>query len=346
MGVAVTDAYVLHELSTGIVSDDNPARVAARQILDHFGLRPFVKRERTDAPTARSSVTICMSDQQPPPRPQGATRVANYWNLISAWHTDGLVHLESEEAASVLQAGSDVAHVYVESLLGGSPAEERCLIGLLILSLFALVRRREFYPLHAAALARGERGLLIIGPSDVGKSTLAYSLVRAGWDYLSDDLVLLHESNGGINVNVSVHPFRRLFGLDPEAASAFPEIKEVSRPHLAGGPKWAVDVEALRPGQFTDRCIPHVILLPKIANRPHSEIRKAGVAEAIRSAMHESPLLALEPDRVPQHMNALKQLVTQTSAYRLRAGRDLKGNPARADALLRPLLESEPSHVP
>ena len=44
---------------------------------------------------------------------------------------------------------------------------------------------------HAALLAKNGRGIVIVGPSFAGKSTLATALWRAGWSLMSDDLVFL-----------------------------------------------------------------------------------------------------------------------------------------------------------
>lgn len=50
--------------------------------------------------------------------------------------------------------------------------------------------------LHAAALARNGRAVLIPASSGSGKSTLAAWLLAHGWGYLTDELVLLDAQNG------------------------------------------------------------------------------------------------------------------------------------------------------
>jgi hypothetical protein len=45
--------------------------------------------------------------------------------------------------------------------------------------------------LHAAALQRDGRPLLLAGPSGAGKTTLSIALARAGWSFGSDEIVLL-----------------------------------------------------------------------------------------------------------------------------------------------------------
>jgi len=49
----------------------------------------------------------------------------------------------------------------------------------------------EQLAVHAALLTRGGKGVVIVGPSFAGKSTLATGLWRAGWTLMGDDLCLL-----------------------------------------------------------------------------------------------------------------------------------------------------------
>jgi hypothetical protein len=46
-------------------------------------------------------------------------------------------------------------------------------------------------PVHAAAVALGERGILITGYSGAGKTSTALACVEAGWRYVGDDVVLI-----------------------------------------------------------------------------------------------------------------------------------------------------------
>lgn len=53
-------------------------------------------------------------------------------------------------------------------------------------------------PVHCACLARDGLGLLICGPSGVGKSTLAVFLSMAGFSYVTDDCVYVSRSPSGL----------------------------------------------------------------------------------------------------------------------------------------------------
>ena len=60
-----------------------------------------------------------------------------------------------------------------------------------IVSTLTLQRYRFLVALHAAGVALGGHAMLLVGGSGCGKTTLAAALVAGGWDYLSDDMILL-----------------------------------------------------------------------------------------------------------------------------------------------------------
>jgi hypothetical protein len=79
---------------------------------------------------------------------------------------------------------------------------------------------RDFVLLHAAAVARGGRVVLLPAAPDAGKSTTAAALLGAGFEYLSDEL-------GAIDpISAQVFPFEKRISLDQEALRFFPGIEE------------------------------------------------------------------------------------------------------------------------
>ena len=58
----------------------------------------------------------------------------------------------------------------------------------------ALVTAFDRHPIHAAAIARNGRGVLLAGASGAGKSTLAHMANSAGFDVLSEDTVWIQQT--------------------------------------------------------------------------------------------------------------------------------------------------------
>jgi hypothetical protein len=86
---------------------------------------------------------------------------------------------------------------------------------------FALLTGFDRHPIHAAAIARDGRALLLAAPSGTGKSTLAYLAHRSGIAVLGDD-----------HVWVQLEPALRIWGSSPSvrlldgASEHFPELSE------------------------------------------------------------------------------------------------------------------------
>ena len=96
----------------------------------------------------------------------------------------------------------------------------------------ALAQRR-FLLLHASAVERNGRAVLMTGISGAGKSTLAALLMARGWRLMGDEFVLIDPATG------LAHGFPRLISLKNQAIAvaraALPEGR--FGPLLAGTPK-------------------------------------------------------------------------------------------------------------
>ena len=132
-------------------------------------------------------------------------------------------------------------------------------------------RRRDLYFLHAAALEREGRAVLLVAESGAGKSTTAWALLHHGFRYASDELAPIELSSG------RVHGFPHALCLksDPPAPYALPGgVLRTSRARH-------VPVELLPCGLA--RCpLPQdaIVFLRYRADRHQPAIRPVGAAEA------------------------------------------------------------------
>ena len=135
--------------------------------------------------------------------------------------------------------------------------------------------------LHAAAVARGKRCVLMPGVSGSGKSTLTAALLADGYDYCTDDLVLLT----GAPIRIRAFPMR--MGLKRGAwrplMSRWPEISALPVHRRADGkliryflPQKSLDSQ---PGSSTYE--PTSIVFPKYRTDARCELRQISSGDAL-----------------------------------------------------------------
>jgi hypothetical protein len=93
-------------------------------------------------------------------------------------------------------------------------------------------------PVHCACVVKGGSGLLLGGESGAGKSTIALSLSRNGFSYLSDDCTYLSRTGTGIRAWGLSTPVKLL----PDGVSYFPELVSLD-PVLSMNGEWVLNVD-------------------------------------------------------------------------------------------------------
>lgn len=112
-------------------------------------------------------------------------------------------------------------------LVATSPTVEHAVVSVLrLLNTHVLHDSVGTIRLHAGAVARNGRALVLVGESGRGKSTLTASLVRRGWEYLSDEVAIVDTETR------TVLPYAKALDLDDHAC------------HLAGIAKPDVNLGA------------------------------------------------------------------------------------------------------
>lgn len=95
------------------------------------------------------------------------------------------------------------------------------------------ISSRYSTPVHAGCVSLDGRGVLLMGDSGAGKSTMSFACARAGWSYIGDDasMMLNHQSQRIVIGNCHQVRFR------PSAAELFPEIRGLAiTPRAEGKP--------------------------------------------------------------------------------------------------------------
>ena len=191
---ALRRSYHLHGIGVDVCCDDPAMAEHLWLVLEYLGLEASASRPAV-APVALHFSTQPGLVSIPP----GACEVAQQDGL-QAWNAESRLYLSCAQHTVRL----DPASGEVTGTVPSSPEALRK--DLILYSLLALLRRRGYFTLHAACVARDGAGYLFVAACNSGKSTNAYSLVRQGWDYLSDDSILLRpHGEGGSSHRESSH---------------------------------------------------------------------------------------------------------------------------------------------
>jgi HprK-related kinase A len=126
---------------------------------------------------------------------------------------------------------------------------------------------RGYLLLHASAVERDGRAVLMTGISGAGKSTLAALLMGRGWRLMGDEFVLIDPATG------SAYAFPRLISLKNEAIAVAEALLPNARfgPRLIGTPKGTLrhivpDARAI--AAMAEPATPSLILFPRFGFEP------------------------------------------------------------------------------
>ena len=203
-----------------------------------------------------------------------------------------------------------------------------------MLSLLWLLRPVGFYALHANGIVKDGIGFLIVGGTGSGKSTTALSLIRQGWEFLSDDVTLLRASSERIEAVA----FLKGFSIDPHLADRCPELHRHGETSSCNGSKTYININSLYPDQFLPCCLPKVLIFPKIVSGRKSQLRPVDRAKALIWLIENSGGIMLDKDMAVNQIEVLKQLIYQTRSYQLLAGLDLYEDPGKISEIMSQLL--------
>jgi len=194
-------------------------------------------------------------------------------------------------------------------------------------------RAQRLVPLHAACVARRGAGVLLIGESGAGKSTIALHSLLGGLDFLAEDSVLVEPADlraTGVANFLHVRPDSLRFLRDPGEAARIRRAPRIRR--RSGVEKLEIDLR--RAGHRLTRRAPRlcavVFVSPRAADGG-SLLRPLGAADLVRRLSASQPYAAGQA--------GWKTFLTRARrlpAYELRRG----SHPGDAVDALRLLLRS------
>lgn len=199
------------------------------------------------------------------------------------------------------------------------------------LALIELLRRQGLYTIHATALERNGKGVLIPGNSGRGKTTSFLSLLRSGYRYLSDDHPLMRDAG----THVDLLPFPIKINVTEETIAFFPELRTAPAHVLPPRfPKRAFYAEELYATAIGECCRPAIVLFPQVVDASSSHVEPLPKSRALEMLLPQA-LLVYNSEVARREFQVLVKVVQQVECYRLHFGRDILDLPN----LITPLLE-------
>ncbi len=188
-----------------------------------------------------------------------------------------------------------------------------------LIGLSEILRSRALFLIHGAALSRKGKGFLIPGFTGSGKTTLSIALMRAGFQFLSDDRPFLRENGDGFELLA----FPEGLDVTEKTISFFPELRNLPRSLFKDGPTkkrfWA---ETVYPRSILEACTPEVLIFPEIIKAERSHLEPLSRIEAIGRLLPHS-LLVFEHRTARKQFHILCRLVEKMDCYCLHFGKDL-----------------------
>jgi hypothetical protein len=177
---------------------------------------------------------------------------------------------------------------------------------------------------HAAAVVPPAGGAwLLVGDARAGKTTTSLNLITSGWNYLSDDHVVLSRDRDG---SLSVEGWLRPFHVDAGWTAG-----------RMGERRDAVDPSTIGPGRWQRRAPLTGALFLDLSPASPTRVEPLGQAEALAATVRQSPWLLADPGKAPALL-ALLVSVVQRPTFRLSLGRDTYRDGARLLECLEPML--------
>ncbi|MGH7802422.1 MAG: hypothetical protein ACREOW_17645 [Thermodesulfobacteriota bacterium] len=173
--------------------------------------------------------------------------------------------------------------------------------------------------LHAGVVSWKDRGIILCGDMNSGKSTLTLSLARNGFKFLSDEIAFIDLES------FEVAPFPRAMGFREDTISKIPELKflkgQKNAMSLSGDMKWTFDIEEVCPNSLGNKFkIGYLIFLDGFEEHP--KLRHIPKSEALIESLRYTHTSGDDPIK---HLLKVSDLVKEVECLRFVLG-DRKEN--------------------
>ncbi|MFQ3582018.1 hypothetical protein J8C06_09955 [Chloracidobacterium validum] len=217
---------------------------------------------------------------------------------------------------------------------GDALASYDCYAFLRLILLF-LLRRLGWFELHGGACVHTGRGYIFVGASGSGKTSAVLGLLEAGWDYVSDDALLVRQvfsNQAAVDGAVSalyVRAGRALFSVTTDGLRRFPHLQPHAERRLQHVEKWIVDPAAIWSGRHEPVAQPDFLFFCQLRDAEETQLQPLPMADALARLMVSTPWLALDRDTAEAHLATYRKLIESCYSFTLLMGRDVLHCPSQ-----------------
>lgn len=197
-----------------------------------------------------------------------------------------------------------------------------------LFALLLLLRRRNLYHLHAAAVVSPQNELwLICGSQRSGKTTLTTALGIAGWRPISDDSLLV----GFDGDSPQITALKKYFHIGDELLARWRELDGAARQHQYLDRTCVQGLEFFGTKKLAGRSFRAIdrIVLPEITREGESRAKPIPRGEALLRLAEQSMFFQIWPEHTKRQWEALIRLGGEAACYRLFSGTDMLSDPKR-----------------
>ena len=190
------------------------------------------------------------------------------------------------------------------------------------------LKSRPFQPIHAGAVGYPDGGVLVVGGSGSGKSTVALACLDSDLGYAGDDYVLVRTEP-----EPRVYSLYNTAKLEADNLVRFPWLQpHLDNPAALATEKALVFLHTARPGKLSLGFPVRAILCPRVTGRHDTVCRPASARDAFLAI---APTTAMHlPGARRQTVEKLFRLAKSVPCYLLESGTDIPQIPRAISRLL------------
>ncbi len=181
------------------------------------------------------------------------------------------------------------------------PSSHLFLEDMLYICLAPLLRRKGTYLIHGFAAQKEDQNILLVGPSGSGKTTAGMALLKNGWRFLANDVILL--KGNPTRIYPTFDRIRVRKGTSRLLCEGDSGLEDISIIFGQLGHVTAVYFTQLQPNHPTQLCpLPAPLACAKLI---------------------ESSVDRWDTAQLPAHLSFLRQLCEETAVFTLHSGKNI-----------------------